>query len=183
MVLGKDRTTQDIQTFIRSGQLSKKLRHDLQNLRIIKEADLECATYHHLRLFIGEDPKWRVLARKHVPATKHNVDILIFKNDLPVIALELKWSKIKIGPKDQRSLKRALQLLGVKKAYWLSTVSTERKPPKFNKTPDDKYVFHRIIVKLGFTGEELQAWKKERRAFMGDMRAGRGRRISRPRPD
>ncbi len=55
MPQGKQRTLQNIQTFIRS-RLPGKLRRDLQKLRIVKEADVECATYHHLRRYIGEDP-------------------------------------------------------------------------------------------------------------------------------
>jgi hypothetical protein len=55
MPRGKQRTLQKIQKFIRK-KLRAKLVRDLQGLRIVKEADVECAVYHHLRRYIGEDP-------------------------------------------------------------------------------------------------------------------------------
>jgi hypothetical protein len=70
MPRGKQRTLQKIQKFIRK-KLPDKLVSDLQALKIVKEADLEYAVYHHLRRYIGEDPLSRVLARKHVPHTGH----------------------------------------------------------------------------------------------------------------
>ena len=89
---GKQRSLQQIETFIKK-RMPEKLRRDLKRLRIVKEADLECATYHHLRRFIGEDPRWRILARKHVPLTGFYVDLIIFKKYEPAIAIELKWGR------------------------------------------------------------------------------------------
>jgi hypothetical protein len=142
---GKNRTLQNIQTFIRK-RLRDKLRRDLQRLRIVKEADVECATYHHLRRYIGEDPKWRVLARKHVPITGRYVDLLVFKRYRPVIALELKWDKVNIGRKDRKSLYGALTKLGVNKAYWLSTVSSDKPRDPLLKETAERNVLHRIVV-------------------------------------
>lgn len=79
---------QHIHSFIKN-DLPKKLAKDLAELRIIKEADLEVSAYYHLRRYIRTDRAWRVLARKHVPQTGHFVDLLIFKNKYPLIAVEL----------------------------------------------------------------------------------------------
>src|SRR5712672_996755 len=103
MPQGKNRTLQNIQKFIKK-KLTAKLQRDLRVLRIVKESDVECAAYHHLRRYIGEDPRWRVLARKHVPLTGHFIDLLLFKKYTPVIAMELKWGQINIGKKDRKSL-------------------------------------------------------------------------------
>lgn len=176
MSLGKRRTLQDIQTFIRK-RLPDKLRRDLVGLRIVKEADVECAAYHHLRHFTGEDSRWRVLARKHVKRTGHYVDLLIFKNYRPVIAVEFKWGKTQIGKKDRRSLLRALKNLGVNKAYWLSTVSSDKPGAPFSKKPVEKGVLHRIIVRLGLSGPELAVWKQSRRRLREQMTIGRGHKL------
>src|SRR5882724_178278 len=128
MPRGKGRTLQNVETFLRK-RLPEKLRLDLRGLQILKEADLECAAYHHLRRFLGEDPRWRVFARKYVPITGHYVDLLVFKRQRPVIAMELKWGRKEIGAKDTHSLRRALENLRVNKAYWFSaavSAPTER---------------------------------------------------------
>ena len=178
MPRGKNRTLQDIQTFIRK-RLPAKLRGDLEGLRIVKEADVECAAYHHLRRYTGEDPRWRVLARKHVPVTGHFVDLLIFKNYEPAIALELKWGRTEISEKDRRSLLGALKKLGVHKAYWLSAVSSDNRGEPLFRERLEGHVLHQIVVRVGFTGARLEAWKRHRRLFRSEMAIGRGRRVVR----
>lgn len=169
---------QDIQTFIRK-RLPTKLRRDLEGLRIVKEADVECAAYHHLRRCTGEDPRWRVLARKHVPVTGHFVDLRMFKNYKPAIALELKWGRTEISDKDRRSLFGALKRLGVNKAYWLSAVSSDNRGEPLLKERLERRVLHKIIVRVGFTGPRLEEWKRCRRLFRSEMAIGRGRRVVR----
>lgn len=110
---------------------------------------MKCAAYYHLRRYIGEDPRWRVLARKHVPLTGHYVDLLIFKRYRPVIAVELKWGQLNIGKKDRKSLDGALAKLGVNKAYWLSVVSSQGRRQPLLKEEGERYVLHRVIVRLG----------------------------------
>jgi hypothetical protein len=176
MPYGKHRTLQDIQKFIRK-KLRVKLLRDLQGLRIVKEADVECAVYHHLRRYIGEDYRWRVLARKHVPLTGHYVDLLIFKQYRPVIALELKWGELNIGKKDRKSLHGALTKLGVNKAYWLSAVSSQKTKQPLLKESAERHVLHRIIVPLGFSGRKLLDWKERRRLLRSNMACGRGRKL------
>jgi hypothetical protein len=178
MPQGKQRTLQNIQTFIRR-RLPGKLRRDLQKLRIVKEADVECATYHHLRRYIGEDPRWRVLARKHVPVTGRYVDLVIFKDHTPTIAFELKWGQLNIGNKDRRSLVGALEKLGVNKAYWLSAVSSDKPRKRLVKKTVERHVLHRIIVRLGLSGQKLEEWKRRRTLFRSKMAVGRGRKLIR----
>lgn len=174
----KGRTLQNVQTFVRR-RLRVKLQRDLQGLRIVKEADVECAAYHHLRRYIGEDPKWRVFARKHVPITKHYVDLLIFKKEIPVIALELKWDQVNIGKKDRDSLYRAITELKVQKAYWLSTLHSDKRKQPLVKKPEEKNVLFRIIVPLGLKGAKLEDWKRRRKLFRSEMTVGRGRKLIR----
>lgn len=177
---GRQRTLQDIQTFVRSKKSSRslyfKLRRDLQNLKIVKEADAECAIYYHLRRYIGEDPKWRVLARRYVKCTGHYVDLLIFKNTKPAIALELKWGNADLEKKDRKSLYLAITRLKVQKAYWISVFWSDEIKKHFRKRPKEKYSFHRVIVRLGLKGKELEEYKEKREKFRSEMLIGRGRK-------
>ena len=173
----KRRTLLEIETFIRK-RLPVKLCRDLKYLRIVKEADVECAAYHHLRKFIGESRRWRVLARKHVPRTGHYVDLLIFKDYRPAIAMELKWGQTSIGKKDRHSLTTSLQKLGVHKAYWLSAVASRKEKRRWKKETVEKRVMHRIIVRLELTDKKLTAWTAKRKLFRSDMVVGRGRRLT-----
>jgi hypothetical protein len=136
MPQGKQRTLQDIQGFIHKNRphgLRAKLLRDFQQLKFVREADVECAAYYHLRRYIGEDPKWRVFARKHVQLTGHYIDLLIFSDEFPVIALELKWGQVNIEKKDRDSLYTALTKLKVQKAYWLSVLSSDKKRCAWSK--------------------------------------------------
>ena len=163
MPQGKNRTLLGLETFLRK-RLRTKLRHDLRLLRIVKEADVECAAYYHIRRFLGEDPRWRVLARKYVRGTGHYVDLLIVKRTHPVIAVELKWDRHQIGKKDKKSLSGALKRLHVNKVYWLSALSKAHvRPVRTKKKPSEKYVFHHVLVTHGLTGAKFERWKKERK--------------------
>ncbi len=107
----------ELKNFIEDG-IRQLLQCDLRELKIIKEADIECCTYYHLRRFIGDDHRWKVLARKHSP-TKRYTDLLIFFEKKPCIAIELKWDKKKMSKKDRRSLMAARRKLSVDKAYFI----------------------------------------------------------------
>jgi hypothetical protein len=179
MLQGRNRTLQDIQRFIRKKRprgLRAKLLRDLRGLRIVKEADVECAVYYHLRRYIGEDPKWRVFARKHVRKTGHYVDLLIFKNYRPVVALELKWGMVNIGKKDRKSLDKAIAKLKVQKAYWLSLVFSGSRKTKLLKKDKERNVLHEIIVPLGYSGEPLRRYREQRERFKSKMVVGRGQK-------
>ena len=177
MPWGKGRTLQDVQNFIRKKNLLRhKLLQDLQRLKIVKEADIECAAYYYLRRFIGQDPNWRVFARKHVRLTGHYVDLLIFKKYRPVIAIELKWNRENIGRKDRRSLDGAIIDLHVQKAYWLSLILREkvRKTKKFRKSSIEKNALFILIGKLGLKGKKLKDYEHRRKRFKSKMGIGKG---------
>ena len=174
MPAAKRRKLREIQKFIRK-TLPVKLCRDLKYLRIVKEADVECAAYHHLRNFLGESRRWLVLARKHVPQTGHYVDLLIFKDYKPALAIELKWGQTSIGQKDRHSLNTSLTKLGVHKAYWLSAVASTKEKLPWKRETVEKGVMHRIIVRLELTDEKLTAWTAKRKLLKSDMVVGRVR--------
>src|ERR1700730_2229101 len=106
----------ELQHFVRR-ILKLKLRKDLQDLRIIKESDIETCSYHHLRVFLQRDRLWNILARYFARNTRHYIDLVIFSNSDAKIAIEIKWNRKTISRKDRRSLCRSLQQLGARKVY------------------------------------------------------------------
>lgn len=171
----------EIESFLRS-KPKVKLHNDLRQFRITKEADVECCIYYHLRKTLPAAGPWRVLARKYARTTEHYVDLLIFKNRLPRIAVEIKWNKKQINKKDRRSLNRALNKLHVNKAYFFSvgpSISKTTYEP-LTKREDEKYRLHEVRVGLRLRNEpkksEIEAWKKERDRYGRKMRKGKARR-------
>lgn len=162
----------EITSFIRH-ELPKKLLADLHALKIVKEADIECSAYFHLRRFLGERTDWRVLARKHAPATGHFIDLLLFQNDTPAIAIELKWAKKIIGDKDRISLERALDDLKVQKAYWISMTIGEELEAKPERNDGDQYRLFQIVIPLGLKGQSRKDWMARRRKFRQEMKKGK----------
>ena len=162
----------DVCRFI-SNELPKKLKADLRALKIVKEADIECSAYFHLRVFFGERTEWRILARKYVPATGHYIDLLIFNSDIPIVAIELKWAKKEITNKDRASLEKALDDLKVKKAYWISLTTSEESddtPPRNN---GDQYRLFQKVINLGLQGDARKKWMHARRKYRQEMRNGK----------
>jgi len=162
----------DVEQFIRK-KLKSNLRQDLRELRIIKEADLECSSYFYLRRFIGKDHRWRILARKHVKRTGHYIDMLIFRKGIPRIAIEFKWRHKKISGKDRRSLVASLKKLGVNKAYFFSALPDRSKYVRMEKKSAEKYSFHECVVGLDFTRTETKTWERERQKYTAKMKRGR----------
>lgn len=163
-----------LQNFIRRG-LRAKLQRDLRQLRIVKEADLECASYFFIRRFLGHDKRWILLTRKHASRTGRYIDMLIFRRGLPRIAIEFKWNRKHISRKDRRSLGAALKRLQVNKAYFITAVRDSSKYIKLRKRPHEKYSLHECVVGLDFsTGSP---WKRQsevdRRQYMGEMHKGK----------
>jgi hypothetical protein len=163
-----------LQTFVRH-DLRLRLRKDLRNLKIVKEADLECASYYHLRRFISSDDRWRILARKHAQQTGHFIDLLIFKNARPRIAIELKWRRKAISRKDLRSLRASLKKLSVNKAYFVCAIPNESQYKKLRKSVRDKYLLHECVVGLNWTPTQVQVWEQLRRHFTKEMRSGKAK--------
>jgi hypothetical protein len=163
---------QKVAAFIRT-KLPKKLKKDLLELRMMKEADLECRAYYHVSRFLLRQPEWKIFARKYSP-TEHFIDLLLFKNQYPRIAIELKWNKTGITEKDRKSLHRAIETLGVQKAYFITTLIGGKKYQRITKKDYwEKGALIGIYVPLSLNGEKLKRWKEQRQVFMKNMQPSR----------
>jgi hypothetical protein len=163
-----------LEGFIRR-RLRAKLQKDLRQLRIVKEADLECASYFFIRRFLGTDKRWVLLTRKHASRTGRYIDMLIFRKGLPRIAIEFKWNRKLISRKDRRSLGAALKRLQVNKAYFITAVRDSSKYRKLRKRPHEKYSLHECVVGLDFPAGSPQKgqWEIDRRQYMREMHKGK----------
>jgi len=166
----KSHTLQELETFIKK-HLPEKLREDLRGIRLVKEADVECATYHHLRRFLGKDPKWLVLARKYVKRTGKYPDLLIYKNDCPRLAIELKWNRATIEKKDIQSLKAVRKRLGVNKVYWISAWYKHGELPRQRKRLHIPNRSTEVVVTHGLTGRQLDIYKDRRKELVNQALA------------
>jgi len=165
----------EVQHFIRR-ILPNLLQTDLQGLKMVREADLECCAYFHLRDFLKKDFSWKILARKYAP-TKHFVDLLLFRKEKPRISLELKWNKQSIGKKDKRSLSKSLKQLLVNRAYFISTI-TKGEVSEKQKVFTQKilpYNIKGIFIPLGKQGDQFDQWQNNRKQFTSQMSKGRAK--------
>lgn len=153
-----------IQQFVRR-ELPRKLQRDLRTLRIIKEGDLECSVYYHLRRFCRRDPEWRIFARKYARKTGRYPDITVYHGLKPRVAIELKWMRKQISRKDRRSLVSSLRRLKVKKAYFFTTALRSSQYSKLRKTEFEKYRLHERLVALDLPRAEEKIWKSKRKRF------------------
>lgn len=165
-------TLNKVKHFI-SKDLPAQLERDLRDLKIVKEADLECCFYYHLRQLVNQDKEWRIFARKYSPQTKHYHDLLLFRKKIPRICVELKWKKKKIAKKDKKSLNRSLSNLGVNKAYFFTTTIGNSRYQKVAKTKAEKRKLKEIAIELNLCGKKLDWWKKERKCFTSKMAYGK----------
>ena len=168
-------TLQQVGHFIRH-ELKQRLRKDLRELRIVKEADIECASYFHLRRFLRRDDRWRVLARKHARRTGRYIDMLIFRKGIPRMAIEFKWWRYQISGKDRRSLVASLYRLRVNKAYFICCTPDRSRYQKLEKRPGEKFRLHECIVGLDWPTEKREQWNEQRKRFTRHMPLGRARR-------
>lgn len=120
-------------------KLRDKLRDDLLNIKIIKESDLQCCIYYHLRNFLQQDTRWKISTRIFVPHTGKFPDIILFKKDIPKIGIELKWNKKSLGKKDRKSLHKLLEI-GVNKVYYIN-VMIDKKFEETGKSFRKKQIF------------------------------------------
>ena len=140
--------------------LKTRLQQDLRDHKIIREKDLECCVYYHLRQFLQKDPLWKVLVEKHSPRTRHYIDLLVLHNVKPEIAIELKWKRTHISKKDYKSLSLGLSELKLKKAYFITTaVPSDSIYSKLIETP----MIQEIIVGLNLSPVDCMQWKLERK--------------------
>ena len=165
-------TLSKLGTFIR-GSLRAKLGKDVSTFHMIREADVACCVYYHLRRYLRLDSTWRVFAERHSKVTGHIIDIMIFKKGSidsrkcqnPRIAIELKWNRNTMPKKDRKSLDRCVRQLHVKKAYFISVLSKQGKQT-IKKKQFEKYRLFEIYVRpKQKLGEGLQEWNRERKLF------------------
>jgi hypothetical protein len=136
-------------------------------MKILKEADVECCAYHHLRKFLRRDDEWRVFARKYSPRTGYYTDLVILRGLKPRIAVEIKWARKTISKKDRKALRSARKNLEVKKTYFYSVMadgSPYEKLPK--KSEPEKYRLFERVVDLGYSSKnKIDEWKKQRKLY------------------
>jgi hypothetical protein len=113
-----------------------------------------------------------------VPQTGYFVDLLIFRRTFPRLALELKWNRGRISKKDRKSLSRAIDTLGVNKAYFMATWVRRAPYQKIKKTAIEKNRVFEVIITPNFTKDELADWKKTRSLFKKEMSVGKALRAA-----
>ena len=113
--------------------------------------------------------------RKHSIHTGHYIDLILFRRGYPRIAIELKWNRVAMSSKDRRSLRRALRLLRVNKAYFITTLIGARDYTKIRKNRTEKNRLFEIVIPLPLKGKSLTEWKAKRKIFMSRMVKGRSR--------
>ncbi len=161
-------TCDQVERFIENG-MRRELQKDLHNLKMIKEAEFQSCAYYHLRKFLRGDKRWRVCTERYVPTTKHYVDILIFCDKSPAIAIELKWNSDRLRRKDRHSLHASLTKLRVSKAYF---VTTRIDQPEYKERPKHGIEKNRLVeftIPLGLSGSKFERWKDERKLYRGRM--------------
>lgn len=158
----------ELETFL-GETLPEHLITDLCDLRMVKEADLECCVYHHIRNFLDRDKTWKFLARRYSRHTDHFIDILVFRKGKPRIAIELKWNRASISKKDRESLRRSISKLGVNRAYFITTIIGAKDFHSPRKTATEKNRLFEITIPLPLAGVDLQQWKANRKKYTSRM--------------
>jgi hypothetical protein len=151
-------------------KLPTQLQKDMREFRIIREGDIACCVYYHLRRFLRSDGTWRIFAERHSKVTGHRVDIVIFREhsrrrQSPRIALELKWNWNRISKKDRASLNKCIQLWGLEKVYFIS-LYTKKDKQTIQKTEDEKYRLFEIFVHIDLQGQAYEDWRTKRKLFI-----------------
>lgn len=147
--------------------LKSKLQKDLRNLRILKEGDVECCAYYHLRKILRPDPNWRVFARKFSPQTGFYTDLVIFHKTKAKIAIEIKWGRKKISKKDRRALASARKNLRVKKTYFYCVMpDASLYTTLAEKKETEKYRLFERAVDLGYASkQDIVEFRRQRKEF------------------
>jgi hypothetical protein len=156
----------EVEDFVKH-TLKDDLQKDLRGQRILKEGDVECCAYYHLRKILKPDPNWRVFARKYSPKTGYYTDLVIFHFKKARIAIEIKWGRKSISKKDRKSLASAKKNLPVKKTYFYSVLpdaSNYEKLPE--KKEAEKYHLFERVVDLGYASkQDIEEFRKRRKEF------------------
>lgn len=164
----------EVEKFVKK-ELPKLIENDLKALRLVREADVQCAAYMYLRMRLDSDPNWHVLAEFHAPQTSKFIDLVLLQKSVPRIAIEIKWGRKNMGMKDRQSLSTALTNLGVNKAYWLSASVLGEPPPRLEKSAHEKNLLHQVVVRPNLDEAELLRWKKLRTDLRRKPQDGKGR--------
>lgn len=156
----------EVESFVKQN-LRDKLQRDLRKLRILKEGDVECCAYYHLRKALKPDPNWRVFARKFSPRTGYYTDLVIFHGKKARIAIEIKWGRKEISKKDRRALASARRNLRIKKTYFYNVMPDATAYEKVPEKRDaEKYRMFERVVDLGYSSEaRIEEFRRQRREF------------------
>ncbi len=156
----------EVESFVKH-TLKDKLRKDLRDFRILKEADAECCIYYHLRRVLKPDPNWRVFARKFSPKTGYYTDLVIYHLLTARIAIEIKWRRKEISKKDRRALASTRDNLGVKKTYFYCVMPDASMYEKVSdKKKGEPYRLFERVVDLGYASKpEIEEYKRQRKEF------------------
>jgi len=156
----------EVQFFVKN-ILKGKLRKDLRDWQIRREAEVENCSYYHLRKFLDPDREWRVFARRHSSRTGFYTDLLIFQGTKPRIAIETKWRKNGLPEKDRKALASALRNLeGVEKAYFYVVMPDASGYEKLKeKTVIEKNRLFERVVDLHYSEEDRKEWWRKRAEF------------------
>ena len=156
----------EVEYFVRH-TLKDKLQKDLRNLRILKEGDVECCAYYHLRKILKSDSNWRVFARKFSQKTGFYTDLVIFHGKKARIAIEIKWGRRTLSKKDRKSLASTRKNLRVKKTYFYCVTADASTYKRLSeKRTTEKYRFFECVVDLGYTNsQKIEEFRQQRREF------------------
>ena len=156
----------EVELFVKH-TLKDNLQKDLRSLRILKEGDVECCTYYHLRKVLKPDPNWRVFARKFSPLTRFYTDLVIFHRKKAKIAIEIKWRKNEISKKDRKALASTRKNLRVKKMYFYCVMPDASSYKKLREKKEaEKYRFFERVVDLGYASkQDIEEFRRQRKEF------------------
>lgn len=162
-----------INAFVRH-DLKRKLRDDLRCHRILREGDIECCAYFHLRRFLSSDSDWRVFAHHYNTRTSFYPDLIVFNPKCnAAFPIEIKWNRTKISGRDRKKLGKYLGLAATKKrlvrrAYFVTAGPDVDKYEKTDcKDGREKCRLFEVRAGLKFKASRRRFadWKEERKRF------------------
>lgn len=155
-----------LEHFVRR-DLKRRLADDIMRTKMLREADLQACVYTHICRFLEGDGRWRVFGCRYVRRIGAFLDLLIFHDGVPQIAMELKWKRRQISRKDRRSLNRALKELRLRKVYFLTTAERQSSYTKLGpkKRAAERYRLHEIVVVPNCSSAELDLLNLEKRRY------------------
>lgn len=157
----------DVNEFIRH-ELKRKLRDDLRSHRILREGDIECCVYFHLRGFLNSHANWRIFAYKYDKRTGYYPDLVIFRKHAMAFPIEIKWNRKKISNHDRKKLRKFLKR-DASRGYFVTVGPDADKYKKADKESEEKRNLFEVRTGLNFKDGKKSAlfakWKKQRKLF------------------